>query len=95
MVAHRLSTIRNVDLIYVFKNGQVVESGNHDELMDRKGHYYDMVTLQTFPDELEEGKDRMLNILIIIIINNNMKSYKTKENFRNWKGVNTRDVHEK
>ncbi|CAG9561788.1 unnamed protein product [Danaus chrysippus] len=47
VVAHRLSTIRNVDKIYVFKSGDVIESGTHDELIARKGHYYDMVKLQT------------------------------------------------
>lgn len=55
MVAHRLSTIRNVDLIYVFKSGTVVESGNHENLMKRKGHYYDMVMLQAFPDSDKNG----------------------------------------
>ncbi|KAJ8733987.1 hypothetical protein PYW07_014538 [Mythimna separata] len=49
VVAHRLSTIRNVDMIYVFKSGAVVESGNHDELLAKKGHYYDMVMLQSMP----------------------------------------------
>ncbi|XP_075982316.1 multi drug resistance 50 [Anticarsia gemmatalis] len=51
VVAHRLSTIRNVDVIYVFKSGEVVESGNHEELMKKKGHYYDMVMLQTLGAE--------------------------------------------
>lgn len=53
-MAHRLSTIRNVDVIYVFKDGKVVESGNHSELMKKKGHYYDMVMMQTYGDE-EKG----------------------------------------
>ncbi|KAG6459009.1 hypothetical protein O3G_MSEX011164 [Manduca sexta] len=50
VVAHRLSTIRNVDVIYVFKAGNVIESGNHEELMKMKGHYYDMVMMQTSPE---------------------------------------------
>ncbi|KAL0838717.1 hypothetical protein ABMA28_016779 [Loxostege sticticalis] len=49
VIAHRLSTIRNVDVIYVFKNGTIVESGNHEDLLKAKGHYYDMVMMQTFP----------------------------------------------
>ncbi|XP_039753186.1 ATP-dependent translocase ABCB1-like [Pararge aegeria] len=59
VVAHRLSTIRNVDKIYVFKSGTVVETGNHEELMKKKGHYYDMVMLQSSPDlnETEPGKN--------------------------------------
>ncbi|CAH0600439.1 unnamed protein product [Chrysodeixis includens] len=51
VVAHRLSTIRNVDVIYVFKGGNVVESGSHDVLMSQKGHYYDMVMLQNLGAE--------------------------------------------
>ncbi|KAI8436928.1 hypothetical protein MSG28_010354 [Choristoneura fumiferana] len=54
VVAHRLTTIRNVDMIYVFKSGLVVETGNHEELMKKKGHYYDMVMLQTFPGSESE-----------------------------------------
>ncbi|XP_059052240.1 ATP-dependent translocase ABCB1-like [Achroia grisella] len=57
IVAHRLSTIRNVDMIYVFKSGEIIESGNHDELMKQKGHYYDMVTIQA-PPETEEISEK-------------------------------------
>lgn len=46
IVAHRLSTIRHVDTIIVLKNGQVVESGNHSELMSKKGEYASLVSLQ-------------------------------------------------
>lgn len=55
VVAHRLSTIRNVDKIYVFKSGNVVECGSHEELISQKGHYYDMVMLQASPDINETG----------------------------------------
>ncbi|XP_060800671.1 ATP-dependent translocase ABCB1 [Amyelois transitella] len=55
VVAHRLSTIRNVDTIYVFKAGEVIESGNHIELMKKKGHYYDMVMIQGISGVDEEG----------------------------------------
>ncbi len=40
VVAHRLSTIRNADIIYVLEKGKVVESGTHDELMRRHGGYH-------------------------------------------------------
>ncbi|XP_052741208.1 multidrug resistance protein homolog 49-like isoform X2 [Bicyclus anynana] len=50
VVAHRLSTIRNVDKIYVLKEGMIVESGNHNELMSERGYYYDMVMLQSSPE---------------------------------------------
>uniref|UniRef100_A0A8C9RE53 ATP-binding cassette, sub-family B (MDR/TAP), member 4 n=1 Tax=Scleropages formosus TaxID=113540 RepID=A0A8C9RE53_SCLFO len=46
VVAHRLSTIRNADLIAGFQNGQVVELGTHGELMARKGIYHSLVTMQ-------------------------------------------------
>ncbi|KAJ2949200.1 hypothetical protein O0L34_g6145 [Tuta absoluta] len=59
VVAHRLTTIRNVDVIYVFKSGEVVEVGNHDELMKLKGHYYDMVMLQYSPDSESKDGDRL------------------------------------
>ena len=46
VVAHRLSTIRNADIILVMKSGNVVEMGNHKELMERKGFYYDLYMSQ-------------------------------------------------
>jgi ABC-type cobalamin transport system ATPase subunit len=46
VVAHRLSTIRNADLIYGLKDGVVVESGSHEELMQKQGIYYQLVTNQ-------------------------------------------------
>ena len=39
VIAHRLSTIRNADLILVMKDGDVIESGNHEELMNQGGFY--------------------------------------------------------
>ena len=40
IIAHRLSTVRNADLIVVLDQGVVIETGNHDELMSKKGLYY-------------------------------------------------------
>lgn len=40
IIAHRLSTIRDSDMIIVMKDGQVMESGNHDQLLEKKGVYY-------------------------------------------------------
>ncbi len=40
IVAHRLSTIRDADIILVMKDGNVIEQGNHNELLDKKGFYY-------------------------------------------------------
>ena len=42
-VAHRLSTIRNADLIVVLNDGKIAESGSHDELIEQQGVYYHMV----------------------------------------------------
>lgn len=42
-IAHRLSTLRNADYLLVMDQGKVVEEGTHDQLMDRKGAYYDLV----------------------------------------------------
>jgi ATP-binding cassette subfamily B multidrug efflux pump len=46
VIAHRLSTIRGADTILVLENGSVVEQGDHDELLARRGHYYDLYTSQ-------------------------------------------------
>ena len=42
VIAHRLSTIQNADVILVVKDGNVIEQGNHDELMAQKGFYYSL-----------------------------------------------------
>ncbi|KAF7193478.1 ABC multidrug transporter mdr1 [Pseudocercospora fuligena] len=46
-VAHRLSTVRNADAIYVLDDGKIVESGTHSELMAVRGRYFEMVQLQS------------------------------------------------
>ncbi len=46
VVAHRLSTIRNADQIVVLDKGYIVEVGNHNTLMKKKGHYFEMVASQ-------------------------------------------------
>lgn len=46
-VAHRLSTIKNCDTIYVLSEGKIVESGTHHELIKAKGRYYDLVKRQS------------------------------------------------
>lgn len=47
VIAHRLSTIRNADLIVGLSDGKVKEMGTHEELMNQKGIYYELVTSQT------------------------------------------------
>ncbi|RAH68241.1 ABC multidrug transporter Mdr1 [Aspergillus aculeatinus CBS 121060] len=46
-VAHRLSTIQKADIIYVFDQGKIVESGTHQELIRAKGRYFELVNLQS------------------------------------------------
>jgi ATP-binding cassette subfamily B protein len=46
VIAHRLSTIQNADVILVLQNGQVIESGNHKELMQRGGFYASLYNSQ-------------------------------------------------
>ncbi|BDU51202.1 ABC transporter ATP-binding protein [Haliovirga abyssi] len=43
MIAHRLSTVKNVDRIIVLKEGRVIEEGEHEELISKRGYYYDLV----------------------------------------------------
>lgn len=44
VIAHRLSTVRNADMILVLENGEIIERGNHDELISQKGRYYQLYT---------------------------------------------------
>ncbi|KRM91937.1 ABC transporter ATP-binding protein [Liquorilactobacillus cacaonum] len=47
VIAHRLSTIRDADQILVLDEGKIIERGTHDELLEKKGKYYEMYQLQT------------------------------------------------
>ncbi|MEL6810744.1 MAG: ABC transporter ATP-binding protein [Bacteroidota bacterium] len=48
VIAHRLSTIQNADNIVVMSNGKIVEQGKHQELLRKKGTYYNLVEMQSF-----------------------------------------------
>ena len=50
MIAHRLSTVRNADVILVVKDGKIVEQGTHTELLKSKGYYFELYTRQ-YEDE--------------------------------------------
>lgn len=45
-IAHRLSTVKNADMIYVLENGSLVQSGKHEELEEQEGHYLEFVKKQ-------------------------------------------------
>ena len=44
VIAHRLSTVKNSDVIMVLDQGQIIERGNHDELISQRGKYYQLYT---------------------------------------------------
>ena len=46
MVAHRLSTIQHSNKIFVLAKGEIIESGNHQELLKKRGYYYNLYKLQ-------------------------------------------------
>ena len=56
MVAHRLSTIQHADNIIVLSHGEIIEQGNHAELLKQKGKYYQLYTLQYNKEKLQSSK---------------------------------------
>lgn len=57
IIAHRLSTLRNMDRIIVFDNGQIIEDDPHDALLSQRGHYANLWRMQVngfLPDNLDE-----------------------------------------
>ncbi len=52
IIAHRLSTIREADLILVMENGDIVEQGNHNELLEMNGSY-----ARLYNSQFNEGKN--------------------------------------
>ena len=55
MVAHRLSTIQHADNIIVLSHGEIVEMGNHFELLEKKGRYHSLYMLQFRKNQLQSG----------------------------------------
>ena len=55
IVAHRLSTIQHADNIIVLSHGQIIEQGNHQELLHKKGNYYRLYMLQYNKEQLLQG----------------------------------------
>ena len=44
VIAHRLSTVRNADVIMVLDHGRIIERGSHEQLLEQKGSYYKLYT---------------------------------------------------
>ena len=57
MVAHRLSTIQHADNIIVLSHGRIIEQGNHQELLEKKGQYYRLYHLQYQREEMARIKE--------------------------------------
>ena len=55
VIAHRLSTVKNSDCIIVLEKGRIIERGNHDQLIEKKGKYYQLYTGNTARITTEEG----------------------------------------
>jgi ABC-type multidrug transport system fused ATPase/permease subunit len=51
VIAHRISSVRRADLVIVIEDGRITQTGTHDELMQRTGHYRDIAAAQLFGDE--------------------------------------------
>lgn len=57
VIAHRLSTIKTADNIVVMSEGRIVEQGNHDDLLERKGAYYNLVNAQQIGDQKRRNSE--------------------------------------
>lgn len=55
IVAHRLSTIKNADIIFVVSKGEIIESGDHQQLLKNRGIYYNLYRLQNLEKDIKEA----------------------------------------
>jgi ATP-binding cassette subfamily B protein len=58
VIAHRLSTVRDADVILVMNHGRIVEQGTHEELLEANGFYHDLYHSQ-FVESFDEVSDRL------------------------------------
>ena len=56
VISHRISTLRNLDKICVIDEGEIIEYGTHEELLQNNGLYYDIYEKQLIEDKLQEVK---------------------------------------
>jgi subfamily B ATP-binding cassette protein MsbA len=64
VIAHRLSTIRNADRIIALVNGEIVEEGDHETLMKKKGEYFRLYNLQFKDEGSDEGNDQLAKDMV-------------------------------
>ncbi len=57
VIAHRISTVKQADLVLVIEDGRITQSGTHEELMQQDGHYRYIASVQLFGDEVPLGAD--------------------------------------
>ena len=55
VISHRLANVKDSKKIYVMKDGEIVESGNHKELISKQGEYYNMINKQAVLESIREG----------------------------------------
>lgn len=56
MIAHRLSTVRDADLILVLDKGEIIEQGTHQELLAKRGEYFELYKTQFIAEQIEKSK---------------------------------------
>jgi ATP-binding cassette subfamily B protein len=71
VIAHRVSTVKRADMVIVLENGRVTQTGTHNELMARDGHYRHIAAVQLLSDETVDKEsshmDRMLDVQQVVV----------------------------
>lgn len=62
IIAHRLATVKNCDMIIVLDKDQIIEQGTHEELFERKGQYYKLWEMQQGNFKIREKENAVSNI---------------------------------
>ena len=80
VISHRLSTIKNADIIYAMKEGRIVEKGTHNELIEQQGYYYSLIKEQLSEEEIKRINERHESMSLSINMKENMSIYFDKFN---------------
>ena len=80
VISHRLSTIKNSDMIYAMRDGKIVEYGTHQELIEKNGYYFSLIREQLTEEEVRLIKERNEMNSININMSTNMSIYFDKFN---------------